>query len=91
MISEHFVEPLVKQLEGLYSTNIPNLTVIMVNTKTSERFFTDGQAKNVTAGTLISEGLVSNFYDFYMVSQHSTRGSTLPNHYKIIFTNSKIE
>lgn len=63
----------------------------MVNVKTSERFFTEGEPRNMPAGTLVSQGIVSNFYDFYMVSQSSNKGSTVPNHYKVIYSDSKIE
>jgi hypothetical protein len=64
----------------------------MVNTKTNERFFTtDGGCKNVNAGTIVADDIVSSNYDFYLVSQGSNRGSTVPNHYKVVFTNSKIE
>ena len=62
----------------------------MVNTKTSERFFTD-QGENVRAGTLVNTDIVSKDYDFYLVSQNSNRGSIVPNHYKVVFTNSKME
>lgn len=65
----------------------------MVNTKTNERFFSgDGSmVRNVPAGTIISEKIVSNNYDFFMVSQSSTRGSSVPNHYKVIYNDSKME
>jgi hypothetical protein len=64
----------------------------MVNTKTNERFFTtDGGCRNVNAGTIVADEIVSSNYDFYLVSQGSNRGSTVPNHYKVVFTNSKIE
>jgi aubergine-like protein len=62
----------------------------MVNTKTNERFFTDN-SENVRAGTLINSDVVSPEYDFYLISQNSNRGCIVPNHYKIIFTNSKME
>lgn len=65
----------------------------MVNTKTSERFFANDNsgAKNVNAGTLVCEDIVSENYDFYIVSQWSSKGTTVPNHYKVVYTNSKIE
>jgi hypothetical protein len=78
-------------MEEVYLDKTPCITLIMVNVKTSERFFTEGdQVRNVPAGTLISTGIVSNYYDFYVVSQSSNRGSSLPNHYKVIYTDSKI-
>lgn len=70
----------------------PSLSVVMVNIKTNERFFqAQGPGvKNVPAGTIISENIVSNNYDFFLVSQFTTKGSTVPNHYKVIFTDSKM-
>lgn len=79
-------------MEAIYNEKCPCLTLIMVNVKTSERFFSDGQqVRNVPAGTLISETIVSKYYDFYMVSQGSNRGASVPNHYKVIYTDSKVE
>ena len=64
----------------------------MVNLRNSERFFTAGHdIKNVFPGTLVSSCVVSKAYDFFIVSQQSTKGSVVPNHYKVIYTTSKIE
>ena len=65
----------------------------MINVKTNERFFFDnnGKASNVPAGTLVCQGLVSPNYDFYLMSQSSNRGTTVPNHYKVNYSDSKIE
>ena len=66
--------------------------MVMINVKTSERFFTEGNnVRNVQADTVISSEIVSNFYDFYVVSQNSNRGSIVPNHYRVIHSDSKIE
>lgn len=62
----------------------------MINVKTSERFFTPN-GENVRAGTLINSEIVSKDYDFFLVSQSSNRGCSVPNHYKVIFNNSKME
>lgn len=66
---------------------------MMVNTKTSERFFVNDNngAKNVNAGTIVADEIVSENYDFYLVSQGSNKGSTVPNHYKVVFSNSELE
>lgn len=61
----------------------------MINSKISERFFTV-DLKNVPAGTLVATDLVSLNYEFYLVSQLSTRGSTVPNHYRVIYSDSKM-
>ena len=65
----------------------------MINVKTSERFFIEdnSQIRNVSAGTLVCEDLVSENYDFYLMSQQSNKGTTVPNHYKVIYSNSKLE
>jgi len=66
--------------------------MVMVNVKTSERFFTEGsQTRNVPAGTVVASEIVSKEYDFYVVSQNSNRGSIVPNHYKVIHSDSKME
>lgn len=66
----------------------------MINSKTSERFFAKNNGdrpQNVGAGTLISQEVVSANYDFYLISQQTTRGTVVPNHYKIIYSDSKME
>jgi hypothetical protein len=65
--------------------------MVMINVKTSERFFLNGGNSNVDAGTLVSSHIVSPQYDFYIVSQRSNRGTSVPNHYKVIYSNSDIE
>ena len=66
-----------------------------MNKKTNERFFSIGKSendvRNVPAGTLVSSNIVSENYDFFLVSQFSNKGSTVPNHYKIVYTDSKME
>lgn len=88
---EFFIDILNQELEK--SNTNAAITFIMVNTKTNERFFSQDHsgAKNVQAGTLVSDDIVSENYDFYLVSQFSTRGSIVPNHYKVIYSNSKLE
>lgn len=48
------------------------------------------QARNVPAGTIVSENIVSKNYDFFIISQFATRGSTVPNHYRVIYSDSKM-
>jgi aubergine len=64
--------------------------MVMVNTKVSDRFFST-RSENVRAGTLISSDVVSKDYDFFLISQNSNRGCIVPNHYKVIYSNSKME
>ena len=72
---------------------IPKMTAVMINLRTSERFFKlDGnRAANVDAGTLVSSSIVSKDYDFFIVSQRANKGCALPNHYKVIYSDSKLQ
>jgi aubergine-like protein len=45
----------------------------------------------VPAGTIVSENIVSKNYDFFMVSQFANKGSTVPNHYRVISSDSRME
>ncbi len=84
------MDEFLKKVGEVYHEKVPALQVVMVNTKTSERFFTEN-GENVKAGTLINSEVVSKDYDFYLVSQNSNRGCIVPNHYKVIYTDSKME
>ena len=64
--------------------------MIMVNVKVSDRFFTN-RGDNVRAGTLINTDVVTKDYDFFLVSQNSNKGCIVPNHYKVIYSDSKME
>ena len=103
MFQDYFIKPLKNKMEEAYKDKSIAITLVMINVKSSERFFTEGDinVRNVPAGTLISTDIVdhlststisiSNYYDFYVVSQASNRGSTVPNHYKVIYSDSKLE
>lgn len=92
MFQEFYTIPLKEKLGEIYDKKAPLLTLVMVNVKTSERFFTEGEnCRNVPAGTVVSTDIVSKNYDFYVVSQNSNKGSIVPNHYKVISTDSKLE
>jgi aubergine-like protein len=84
----NIVMPKIKEILKAVS-----LTGIMVNVQSSERFFVESKEsyKNVPAGTLINQAMVSEYYDFFLISQQSNRGSTVPSHYRVIFNESKIE
>lgn len=92
LFREFFLDGLKRNMQEL-GRELPNVTLVMVNTKTNERFFASDSRgySNPLAGTLISESIVSENYDFYLVSQFSNRGCTVPNHYKVIYTDSKME
>lgn len=91
LFQEHFAKPLLNHLAQ--GNSQIQLAVIMVNLRNSERFFSiqGSDIKNAYPGTLISSCVVSKNYDFFIVSQQSTRGSVVPNHYKVIFNTCKFE
>ena len=93
LYQEFFLLPASEKLAEIYGLNPPKVTFVLANTKTSERFFQiqGSNVRNVPAGTIVSENIVSKNYDFFMISQFANRGSTVPNHYKVIYSNSKIE
>lgn len=93
LYQEFFLEPLNEKLEGIYNNAKPKITFVLANTKTNERFFQQqgNNVRNVPAGTIVSENIVSKNYDFFMVSQFANKGSTVPNHYRVIFSDSKME
>ena len=53
--------------------------------------YSDGSACNPNAGLIVSTGIVSDNYDFYLVSQKSRTGCAVPIHFNVIYSNSKIE
>lgn len=92
MFQDYYLKPLKGKLEEVYAEKSPRLTMIMVNVKTSERFFTEGdRPQNIPAGTVVATDVVSKDYDFFVVSQSSNKGSTVPNHYKVVYSDSKME
>lgn len=51
----------------------------------------DNRYQNPPAGTIINSDLVSSNYDFYLISQQASRGSTIPTYYQVLYNNSKLE
>ena len=94
---EYFLEPSQSRIKSQFEnrTVVPSFTFVMVNTKTNERFFTSGrnagETKNVPAGTLVATDIVSQHYDFFLTSQFSNKGSTVPSHYRVVYSDSKME
>lgn len=71
---------------------LPKLTFITANKNSKQKFFSQGRtAINPTYGTLINSKIVSKYYDFYLIAQHCNRGTVKPIHYKVLFTDSKME
>ena len=90
LFKNFFLDTLTNKLSESFGGQCPKMCLVMVNTKTSERFFLNDNrgTQNVQAGTIVADDIVSENYDFYLVSQGSNRGSTVPNHYKVVHSNS---
>ena len=69
--------------------------MVLVNGKPSEKFFDakpeHKSLRNIEMGTVISEQVVGNNYDFFLNSQRGNFGTIVPTHYEVIYTNSKME
>lgn len=70
----------------------PKLTFVTVNKNSKQKFFSQGRTTtNPGCGTLINSKIVSKNYDFYLISQYCNRGTVKPIHYKVLYTDSKME
>jgi aubergine len=45
---------------------------------------------NPNPGTIIDSGIVTSSYDFYLISQSSTRGTITPTHYHVVYNTSQL-
>lgn len=62
------------------------------NKNSKQKFFLESRnMMNPGHGTLINSKVVSKNYDFYLIAQQCNRGTVKPVHYKVLFTDSKIE
>lgn len=61
LFRDYFLTALKKNMESALTQKLPSFTLVMINTKTSERFFTPDNrgVSNPQAGTLVSENIVS--------------------------------
>lgn len=92
LYQENYCRKLQENIKKAYNNHEVQLTVVMVNLRNSERFFTaENNPRNVAPGTLVSSTIVSKNYDFFIISQQSNKGSIVPNHYKVIMSESKLE
>ena len=70
----------------------PKLTFMTANKSSKQKFFLQGRnIANPGYGTLVNSKVVSKNYDFYLIAQHCNRGTVKPVHFKVLFTDSKIE
>ncbi|XP_031505883.1 uncharacterized protein LOC116268319 [Nymphaea colorata] len=91
---EQYLNVLQDTLAEVSHSSVPiGIIATMVNVRNCERFFASnhGIYRNVPAGTLVSENFVSNNYDFFLVSQQATKGTMIPNHYRVVYCTSKME
>lgn len=71
----------------------PRLTYMTVNKSSTQKFFSNqkGGVSNPSHGTLINNKVVSNNYDFYLISQHCNKGTVKPAHYEVLYCDSAME
>lgn len=70
----------------------PKFTFMTANKNSKQKFFNQGRtASNPSYGTLINSKIVSKSYDFFLIAQHCNRGTVKPVHYKVLYTDSKME
>ncbi|XP_055970785.1 piwi-like protein 4 [Sorex fumeus] len=72
----------------------PRLSVVVVRTKCSARFFTEMShtVQNPPLGTVVdSEATRPNWYDFYLVSQAAHRGTVSPTYYNVIYDDNGLK
>ncbi|KAN0038301.1 hypothetical protein ACTA71_000473 [Dictyostelium dimigraforme] len=70
----------------------PKLMYVIVKKNTSARFFTNERdIKNPPPGTLVDSKITHpGWYDFFLVSQVTFRGSVNPTHYHVLLDEQKI-
>jgi hypothetical protein len=98
LYQENYSQLIQQHIQTVYQGGIRR-TVIMVNLRNDEKFFGWGKDRNspqmgtinVPPGTIVSKDVVSPFYDFFLVSQGVFQGTVVPNHYRVITNESKLE
>nr|Q2Q5Y9.1 RecName: Full=Piwi-like protein 1; AltName: Full=SMEDWI-1 [Schmidtea mediterranea]ABB77337.1 PIWI-like protein 1 [Schmidtea mediterranea] len=86
-------DAVMKMIEKIYENQtLPQIIYVVVKKRISVKFFKDGA--NPNPGTVVDEKIVKpNFYEFYLVSQKTTKGTASPTNYNVLmdtkFTNKK--
>nr|BAI67938.1 DjPiwiA [Dugesia japonica] len=77
-------EAVMKMIEKIYENqNLPQIIYVVVKKRISVKFFKDGA--NPNPGTVVDEKIVKpNFYEFYLVSQRTTKGTASPTNYNVL-------
>uniref|UniRef100_T1E104 PIWI-1 n=1 Tax=Dendrocoelum lacteum TaxID=27895 RepID=T1E104_9PLAT len=77
-------DEVLKLMEKLYENmRLPQIIYIIVKKRISVKFFKDGN--NPNPGTIVDEMVVKpNFYEFYLVSQRTTKGTATPTNYNVL-------
>lgn len=79
---------LIKEMNGY----TPKLTYMNVNKSSTQKFFSNAKGVcNPSHGTLVNTKVVSNNYDFFLISQHCNKGTVKPAHYEVLYCDSAME
>ncbi|CAH1725633.1 unnamed protein product, partial [Aphis gossypii] len=84
------VDVVKKTCKEFYGDEKFGLAFIIVKKRISARFFLNTEKKrehyqNPPPGTVVDSSITDpTMYDFYLVSQHVTKGTVTPTHYNVI-------
>ncbi len=82
---------ILDKLQSLSKDYAFKFAEIIVTKRIDDRVFTTREEagsqrySNPEAGTLVTEGIVSNHFDFLLVSQNVKEGTCTPTHYNVIY------
>jgi len=82
---------ILEELKNAYKDSQFKFAEIIVTKRIDDRLFVSQGQKNYSnppAGTVVGESIVSNNFDFLMVSQNVNQGTCTPTHYQVIFDNT---
>lgn len=89
-VKEHEIPQIEKAFAMIDQNYKPLMSVIIVKKRGNARFFAkpnaeSGQLINPPCGSVIDTVVTRpEWFDFYLISQHSTQGTTNPTHYNVI-------
>lgn len=90
LVKEHEIPQIEKAFAMIDSNYKPLMAVIIVKKRGNARFFAmpnpnSRQLINPPCGSVIDTVITRpEWFDFYLISQHSTQGTTNPTHYNVI-------
>ncbi|KAL6063565.1 Piwi-like protein 1 [Balamuthia mandrillaris] len=86
-VVEKEVPQLNETFEEVGGGYAPKMAVVVVKKRIRTRLFqkVGNSVKNPLPGTLVDSGCVSDWYDFFLVSQSVRQGTVSPTHYHVVY------